>query len=84
MNQALHLTEEGIQAILNIRASLNLGLSVALKTAFPKTIAIKRPLVPKVVIPHPSYFYYYKIRIKRNGWLGLLLVKVVFFLPEVP
>jgi len=31
MNQALHLTEDGIQVIMNIRASLNLGISVAHK-----------------------------------------------------
>jgi hypothetical protein len=32
-----HLKEVGLQSIINIRASLNLGLSEVLKTAFPNT-----------------------------------------------
>lgn len=47
-----HLKEEGLQSIINIRASLNLGLSSVLKTAFPNTIPIIRPLVQKAEIPH--------------------------------
>jgi hypothetical protein len=50
--QGEHLKEVGLQSIINIRASLNLGLSEALKTAFPNTIPIIRPLVPKAEIPH--------------------------------
>jgi hypothetical protein len=50
--QGEHLKEEGLQSIINIRASLNLGLSELLKTSFPKTIPIIRPLVPKAEIPH--------------------------------
>jgi hypothetical protein len=49
--QGEHLKEVGLQSIINIRASLNLGLSEALKTAFPNTIPIIRPLVPKAEIP---------------------------------
>lgn len=55
MNQALHLTEDGIQVIMNIRASLNLGISVAHKRAFPKTIPVKRPIIPKGKIPQPEW-----------------------------
>ena len=50
-----NLKEVGLQSIINIRASLNLGLSEALKTAFPNTIPIIRPLVPKAEIPHNEW-----------------------------
>ena len=49
-----HLREEGLQAIVNIRASLNLGLSEVLKVAFPDTIAVDRPRILSQVIPHPE------------------------------
>lgn len=38
-----HNTLEGLQEIVNYRASLNLGLTKELKEAFPLTIPIKRP-----------------------------------------
>lgn len=37
-----HSTLEGIQKIVNLKASLNLGLSEDLKQAFPRTILVKR------------------------------------------
>lgn len=45
MERGEHLREEGLQAIINIRASLNLGLSEVLKAAFPNTIPVVRPLI---------------------------------------
>ena len=48
--QGEHLKELGLQSIINIRASLNLGLSEVLKTAFPNTIPIIRPLLQKAEI----------------------------------
>ena len=35
MEQKLHLTTDGLQQIVNIRASMNLGLSDTQKTHFP-------------------------------------------------
>ena len=52
---------------MNIQASLNLGISVAHKRAFPKTIPIKWPILTKK---------------KPNEWLDLLLVKDVFFINQ--
>jgi len=40
-----HLTSEGLLKIIALRASLNLGLSEELKTAFPDIIPTDRPLV---------------------------------------
>jgi hypothetical protein len=45
MERGEHLNKEGFQDIINIRASLNLGLSENLKTAFPHTKPVARPLV---------------------------------------
>jgi len=40
-----HLNPEGLQKIVNIRASINLGLSDRLKEAFPDTVPVERPVV---------------------------------------
>lgn len=52
MQQREHLTVEGLQEIVNLKASLNLGLSNTLKAAFPNTIPTLRPLVENQKIPH--------------------------------
>jgi hypothetical protein len=46
MQRGEHLTAEGLQKIINIRASLNKGLTPLLLEAFPDTIATERPLLP--------------------------------------
>ena len=52
-----HLSIEGLQAIINIRASINLGLSENLKTAFPDTVPVLRPIIEKKnpIIPDPEW-----------------------------
>lgn len=55
MMQKEHLNKEGFQEIVNIRASLNLGLSENLKAAFPKTIPVSRLLVENSKIPDPEW-----------------------------
>ena len=40
-----HLTLEGLQKIINIKATLNFGLSKELQLMFPETIPVPRPLV---------------------------------------
>ena len=54
MNRKENLTAEGLQAIINIRATLNQGLSTVLKQTFPNTIPVSRPLVevPKTFDPN--------------------------------
>jgi len=46
MQRKEHLTVEGLQKIINIRASLNRGLTPLLTEAFPNTVALPRPLLP--------------------------------------
>ena len=53
MNRKEHLRQEGLQKIVNLRASLNNGLSPALKEAFPETIPVGRPIVKDQVIKDP-------------------------------
>ena len=52
MSRGEHLQKEGLQTIVNIRASLNLGLSQVLKEAFPDTIPVTRAINSSQVIPH--------------------------------
>ena len=53
MNNREHLTLQGLDRILSIKASLNLGLSDELKAAFLEPIL--RPLVVNQKIPHPDW-----------------------------
>lgn len=45
MNQGEHTSMEGLQQIVNLKASMNRGLSDELKAAFPDTIPVARPVV---------------------------------------
>lgn len=50
-----HITQEGLLTILSMRASFNLGLSEALKTAFPKIKPLIRPKVHNIAVPHGEW-----------------------------
>lgn len=51
-----HLTIEGIQKIVNIRASINLGSSENLNEAFPNTVPVERPIIEDITINDPYWF----------------------------
>jgi len=53
INRKEHLTPEGLQKIINLKASLNQGLSDTLKAAYPNITAIVRPLTIDQIIPSP-------------------------------
>jgi hypothetical protein len=55
MNSKEHLTPVGLQKIVNLRASINNGLSPELKEAFPKTQPVTRPAVEYKGIPDPAW-----------------------------
>lgn len=55
MDKREHLTEVGLQSIINLRASLNKGLSPSLKEAFPNSVPVLRPLVEDKNIPDPQW-----------------------------
>lgn len=47
MQRGEHLTIEGLQKVINIRASLNKGLTITLREAFPNSIPFLKPPVPQ-------------------------------------
>lgn len=53
INGKEHLTMEGLQKIVSIKASVNHGLTESLKVAFPNTIPALKPLSVNTDIPHP-------------------------------
>ena len=50
-----HLTNEGIQKIVRIKVSMNLGLSDSLKVLFPNVIPVPRPIDKEQEIPGPHW-----------------------------
>jgi hypothetical protein len=55
MNGKGHLTPEGLQEIVNIKASMNKGLSINLKQEFPNTNILLRPVVGTPKIQDPNW-----------------------------
>ena len=55
INRKEHLRPSGLQQIVNIRASINLGLSDILKTSFTNVIPVNRPLVTNQIIKNPNW-----------------------------
>ena len=54
MNAGEHLTSEGLRKIINIKASLNLGLSELLINHFPDVTPVERPTVNLAEITDPN------------------------------
>lgn len=50
-----HLTLEGLQKIINTKATLNFGLSKELQWMFPETIPVPRLLIETSKIPHSQW-----------------------------
>ena len=42
-----HLTPKGLQALVNLKASINKGLSSSLKTSFPETVPASKSEVER-------------------------------------
>lgn len=55
MNKGAHLTEEGLQKIINIRASLNLGISYKLQSEFNQIKPVEREIIKTTSIPDPHW-----------------------------
>jgi hypothetical protein len=56
LNRKEHLTIEGLQQIVSIKATMNRGLSDVLKKAFPiqKIITVQRPVVLGGLVKNPN------------------------------
>ena len=55
MNNKQHLTEKGINKIISIRASMNKGLTVSLKSIFPNIVPVERPIIKNQIIKSPLW-----------------------------
>lgn len=55
INDKIHLTENGLQQIINLKASINLGLSDLLKSNFPKYNPVARPIINSTKILDPNW-----------------------------
>jgi hypothetical protein len=54
MENKKHLTIEGIQQVINIKASMNLGLSDIIKSKFNKIIPVEKPIIITKNIADPN------------------------------
>jgi hypothetical protein len=54
MSRKQHLNLEGLQEVVNLRASMNNGLTVKLKESFPNTKPARRPEVQFTAITDPN------------------------------
>ena len=55
MKNKAHLKPEGIKEIINIKASMNLGLSDELKSNFINTVQVQRPTIKTTNIPDSNW-----------------------------
>lgn len=55
MNRKVHRTPDGLQQIVNLRASINQGLSETQKAAFPNTEPVSRPVIMATEILNPNW-----------------------------
>jgi len=55
MKNKAHLKTEGIKEIINIKASMNLGLSDELKSNFINTVPVQRPTIKTTNIPDSNW-----------------------------
>lgn len=56
VNKGDHLTEEGLNKIMAIKASMNKGLTPNLIQSFPDTVGVARPLVKEIKTIEPEWF----------------------------
>ena len=56
MNKGAHLTVNGLQQVINIRASMNTGLSEIIKSEFSNNISpVNRGIIQANIIPDPQW-----------------------------
>jgi len=49
VQQKEHLTQKGVEKIINIRATMNIGLTPVLKVAFPLCVPVQRPIINSLI-----------------------------------
>lgn len=87
INAKEHLTMEGLQKIVSIKASVNHGLTESLKVAFPNTIPALKPLSVNTDIPHPYWMAGFTsgdgcFAVTENKTSSGIYVKLVFSITQ--
>lgn len=67
-----HLTQEGLEKCVSIKASLNLGLSDQLKTVFCDSLPVLRPVITNKEIPDPNWVSGF---VEGDGCFSILVIK---------
>lgn len=91
MKRGEHLTPSGLEAIMNIRASMNRGLTPSLKEAFPEYVPVERPIIDGIELL-PIYPYWlagfasgdgcFAIKLRANDSSAGGRVELVFTLTQ--
>lgn len=55
LNNKEHFKQQGLEEIISLCAAMNLGLSSLVKEEFPGIMSVNRPLIEKMVVPHPLW-----------------------------
>jgi len=55
MSNGAHLNHDGLQQIINIKASMNLGVSEVIKSNFNDIVPVYRPIIETGKIPDPNW-----------------------------
>lgn len=55
MTNGAHLTDDGLRQIINIKASMNLGISEVLKSNFNDIVPVYRPIIKTEKIADPNW-----------------------------
>lgn len=91
IKDGLHITDKGLQEIINIKATMNNGLSENLYAEFPDTLPVVRPVVKEPIATdirpnwiagftsgHGCFFIYVENNIKlRSGYRIKLIFNIV-------
>ncbi len=73
MKNGEHLTDQGLRKIINIKASMNKGISDKLKQSFPNVVPVARPVLKDISIKDPHWMAgftsgegCFMVRIRKN------------------
>lgn len=75
-----HLSEEGLLTIVNLKASINKGLSAQLKTVFPQSKPHPRPTIVNPIVPHSQWIAGFT---SGDGSFSVLIRQLTHTTPKV-
>jgi hypothetical protein len=75
MTNKSHLTIEGLYKIINIKVSMNLGLSDMLKNEFKEFNSVERPIINTECIPNPNWVSGFVTAAKREGNFDVIITQ---------